>query len=184
MSAAMRFHGLILASIVLALLSGPAVLAQMPQVPTANIMGIVRDSIGDYVADATITVSNAGTDQTWTAVTDTAGHYLLNGLPVGNYEVSGEKSGFKTKVQGRLALNLAQRVIVNFTIQVAGYVEERSSWPPQNSIIYLPLDLGGPNTAKPPMVIDGRGGSVRIDALPMNPRTYMPLIQPGRSPSG
>ena len=88
------------------------------QLPTATILGQVKDSSGAVVAGAKVTARDTDTGQTRTAVTGDDGEYRLDALPVGNYEVTAEKTGFKTEIQSGLTLTVSQQAVANFTIQV------------------------------------------------------------------
>src|SRR6266699_6722402 len=82
------FSALMLLSIV-----GPA----FAQLPTATILGVVKDSSGAAVPGATLTVRNSATGLVRTVVSDASdGSYRFPVLPVGNYDVSVSRSGFKT----------------------------------------------------------------------------------------
>ena len=82
-----------------------------------DILGQVKDASGAVVAGAKITARNTDTGQTRTAVSGDDGSYRLDALPVGNYEITAEKTGFKTEVQSGLTLT-SQEAVANFTIQV------------------------------------------------------------------
>lgn len=88
------------------------------QLPTATILGDVKDSSGAVVAGAKVTARDTDTGQTRTAITGQDGAYRLDALQVGNYEITAEKSGFKTEVQSGLTLTVGQEAVENFTIQV------------------------------------------------------------------
>ena len=90
----------------------------LAQLPTATILGQVKDTSGAVVAGAKVTARNTDTGQTRTTVTGEDGSYRLDALPVGNYEITAEKSGFKTEVQSGLTLTVAQQAVANFTMQV------------------------------------------------------------------
>src|ERR1035437_4032304 len=80
--------------LVLSLLAG-TVWAQV----TASITGTVKDTSGAVVPSAAVTVKNLESGLTRTAETDANGSYSLPSLPVGQYEVTGEKAGFKQEVR-------------------------------------------------------------------------------------
>src|SRR3972149_4340168 len=72
------------------------------QLPTATILGVVKDSSGAVVPGATLTARNVETGQTRTAVSAADGSYRFAALPVGNYEVRVEHSGFQAAVRSGL----------------------------------------------------------------------------------
>ena len=59
-----------------------------------TILGNVTDSSGLPVAGATVTVKNADTGLVRTVTTTEDGSYSAPELPIGNYNVTVEKSGF------------------------------------------------------------------------------------------
>jgi Carboxypeptidase regulatory-like domain len=60
-----------------------------------SFSGTVTDKSGSTVAGAKVTVTSQGTGAVRNATTDGAGHYLIPLLPVGNYTVRVEFSGFQ-----------------------------------------------------------------------------------------
>ncbi len=97
------------------LLAGPTMLAQLP---TGTILGVVKDSTGAVVPGAKITASETETGQTRTVMTGADGAYRLDALPVGNYTLTAEATGFQTVVQSGLTLAVGQSANANFTLQV------------------------------------------------------------------
>src|SRR6266545_5803922 len=68
------------------------------QTDTGRIEGIVTDNTGGILPGATVTARNTGTNATRVDVTNSTGAYTLTALPVGNYRVQVDLSGFKTQV--------------------------------------------------------------------------------------
>src|SRR5215210_5878984 len=62
---------------------------------TARVEGIVTDNTGAAIPGATVTATNAGTNQSRVVVTDRDGAYAITPLPVGDYRVTVELSGFR-----------------------------------------------------------------------------------------
>jgi len=139
------------------------------QLPTASILGTVKDSSGAVVPNATLTVRNTATGQSRTATADPNGAYRLSALPVGTYEVRVEHPGFQTAVRPDVTLTVAQEAVLNFTLEV-GAIEQTISVTGE-----LPLV----NTTS------GSLGSLvseeRVADLPLNGRNYidLTLLQPG-----
>ena len=69
------------------------------QLPTGTILGQVKDPSGAAMPGARISIRNTDTNQTRTGVTGEDGEYRLQTLPVGNYEITEEASGFRTEVR-------------------------------------------------------------------------------------
>ena len=63
-----------------------------------GIQGTVTDSSGAAVAGAQVTVTSAETGLTRTVGTDAAGNYTATELPLGTYNLTATKNGFRTAV--------------------------------------------------------------------------------------
>lgn len=68
------------------------------QTPTARLEGNVTDASGSALPGVTVTALNTGTNNARTDVTDARGAYTIAALPVGDYKVTVELSGFSTQV--------------------------------------------------------------------------------------
>src|SRR5205085_9008042 len=77
---------------IVCILSTPA-LAQA-QTTTASVTGTVHDSSGAIVPGAAVLIRNHATSQTWESLTDGRGSFRLQLLPVGDYHLSVQLSGF------------------------------------------------------------------------------------------
>ena len=88
----------------------------------ASIRGTVTDQSGALVPDAKITVTNLGTGLSKT-VTSKNGEFALLQLPVGDYSVRIEKSGFKTYNASGIHLDVNQVYALNAKIDL-GTVSE------------------------------------------------------------
>src|SRR3989304_2328479 len=95
----------------------------MAQLPTATILGVVRDSSGGVVPNATLTARNSETGQARTVVTAHDGSYRFSALPVGAYELHAEQAGFQSELRQGITLTVAEEAVVNFAHQV-GTVEQ------------------------------------------------------------
>ena len=91
---------------------------------TASITGTVRDVSGAVLPGAAITVKHTETGLTRAVLSDAGGGFNVASLPVGQYEVTAAKEGFKVEVHTGIDLVVAQEAEVNFTLQV-GNVEQR-----------------------------------------------------------
>ena len=85
---------------------------------TASIEGRVQDTSGALIPGATVTVKNLETGVARTVPADDNGYYRALLLPVGQYEVAGEKIGFKKQVQAGINLVVGQDATVNLTLEV------------------------------------------------------------------
>ena len=82
------------------------------------ILGTVTDASGAVVPDAKVQATNAGTGAVQTTVSDAQGRYRLQALPVGQYEVQAENSGFQTVVRKGITLDAGANVVVDFALTV------------------------------------------------------------------
>ena len=128
------------------------------QVPTGTISGTVRDASGAVVAGAAVTATNREMALVRTVHSAPDGHFQLNSLPVGVYDLKSEMQGFQSQVQQSLNLAVGQEAVLNFTLAV-GAVQETVSV-----------------TAEAPLV-DTTSGSLgglvnesRVTELPLNGR--------------
>jgi hypothetical protein len=90
----------------------------MAQANTATILGTVTDSSGAAVPAATVHVVNTGTNATETVMSDSDGRYRVPALPIGDYEVQAEKSGFQAIIHRGITLTVGADVVVDLTLQV------------------------------------------------------------------
>ena len=81
-----------------------------------RISGTVQDKSGAVVPNATVTVTNVGTNLVRTATTDGSGFYTLTNLPVGTYNVSAEQKGFKQALRSDNVLAADARLTVDLTL--------------------------------------------------------------------
>ena len=153
------------------LLMGVFTSLSFAQLPTATILGVVKDSSGAVVPESTLTAKAVDTGQTRTAVSAADGSYRFSGLPVGSYEIRVEHAGFQAAVRSGLTLAVGQEAVVNFALEV-GAVSQTVSV-----------------TAEAPLVNTTSGslgalvGEQKVADLPLNGRNYidLTLLQPGIS---
>src|SRR5688572_13398785 len=90
---------------------------------TGSISGEVRDEKQAIVTNATVTVRNVKTNETRTTQTDGEGRYRFTGMPVGDYEVTVESTGFARYVQSGITLVLNQQATVDAVLKTGGVTE-------------------------------------------------------------
>jgi hypothetical protein len=109
----------------LALAVSPAIYAQA----TGSISGNILDKSGSAVPVATVTITSLGTGLTRAEKADGSGHYLIPLLPVGNYNVHVDATGFQSaeskdlNLQGEQARELDFNLVpasVSTTVTVVG----------------------------------------------------------------
>ena len=139
------------------------------QLPTATILGTVRDSTGAVVPDATVTVRNQDTGLTRTDKSRADGSYRLVALPVGVYEVRAEQTGFRAEVRSGVTLTIEQQAVLNFALQV-GAIEQTVEVTGEAPLVNTTSGSLG-------TLVNER----QVSDLPINGRNYLNLVvlQPG-----
>ncbi|HEX8187755.1 MAG TPA: carboxypeptidase regulatory-like domain-containing protein, partial [Pyrinomonadaceae bacterium] len=111
-------------SVVLVLLAaGLAGVARAQSSTVGAISGTVRDPQGAAVTQAEVTILEETTGQTRTVRTGDDGTYSAQSLPVGRYTVSTAPAGFKKTVAPGVEVHIADRVVVDLTLEVGGVGE-------------------------------------------------------------
>src|SRR5579863_3663643 len=87
-------------------------------VGTADIVGTVTDSSGGVLPAATVTVKNLDTGLTRSQQTGASGDYAFTLLPIGNYSIAVEASGFKMFTAPQLTIATGDRARVDAPMQV------------------------------------------------------------------
>jgi hypothetical protein len=93
---------------------------------TGSITGVVEDANGAAVANATVTTTNIGTNETRTAQTDSEGRYEVPALATGVYKVTATASGFQDTTVNEIKLAVGEKARVDLKLaigQVGGTVE-------------------------------------------------------------
>jgi hypothetical protein len=112
-------------------LPSPAPAAPPPAL-NSSLTGTVADSSGAVIPDASVAVISLATKAVRTAKTDRTGHYLVDGLVPGSYQVEAQAPGFN-KEQLAVTLAASQQSLENLTLSVGQSAEtvtvEPSSMP-------------------------------------------------------
>lgn len=149
--------------------------AAVAQTFRGSISGVVTDPNGAVVPGAKVTAKNTGTGLERTTVSDGEGNYSIPELPIGEYEVKVEASGFKTVTTNAVAIEIAneRRVDVAMQVGLQGDVVEVASIPEVDTVSNT---LGGTINTK------------AITDLPVNGRDFTKflVLVPGATgdPSG
>jgi len=139
---------------------------------TGSIQGTVTDKSGAVVQSAEVTVRNLATNDTRVGLSGNTGVYSIQNLPVGHYEISIKKGGFKSFRLDDVELTVAQALTADGVLEPGAVTEEvvvRASEVP-------PVDL---ETAQVSNLVDSR----EISDLPLITRDPYSLIllSPGTS---
>ena len=160
-----KFFSLI-AEMILCLVFSQVALAQLP---TATILGVVKDSTGAVIPGVSLTARSVETGLSRNGVSAADGSYRFSALPLGSYEIRVEHPGFQSEVRSGLTLTVGQEAVVNITLQV-GQVQETVSVSAEASLV---------NTTSGSL--GGLVGEQTVADLPLNGRNFMDLtsLQPG-----
>ncbi|MBI4472323.1 MAG: carboxypeptidase regulatory-like domain-containing protein [Acidobacteria bacterium] len=89
---------------------------------TASIFGAVDDAQGAAITGATVTLTSVATSQVRTTLTDEAGRYVFNLLPVGPYRLAVEQPAFRRYERSGILLRANENVKIDVRLEV-GNVE-------------------------------------------------------------
>src|SRR5688572_2743572 len=85
---------------------------------TGGLSGTVTDPNGALVEGANIGVKNTATNLTRNTTTNEDGRWTLALLPVGNYDVTYEKEGFKKSVTHNVGVEASVQRVVDVALEV------------------------------------------------------------------
>lgn len=88
------------------------------QQAAGSVTGLVVDSSGSAIPNATVTVRDVDRGTTWVSKTTDAGLYTFPTIPVGKIEVKVEAPGFASEVRNPFTLILNQVARVDFHLKV------------------------------------------------------------------
>src|SRR5271156_531093 len=106
--------------------------AAFAQLTTADILGTVTDATGAVVPNATVVLTNVGTNEKRTTVSNSSGDYNFTLLSVGHYSVSVKAAGFQASITNDLSVEAGDRARNDVRLQLGSestVVEVTSSTP-------------------------------------------------------
>jgi hypothetical protein len=141
------------------------------QVNTGVVLGVVTDASGATVPGAAVMLRNVGTGASLSAETGATGNYSFPVVPVGEYELTVTRSGFKTYMHERFSVSAFENLRID-AVLVIGQVSQEVSV-----------------TAAPPTVdtvTASQGNTVtgtQLNGLPLDSRLWTQLVnlEPGVS---
>src|ERR1700733_5276182 len=136
---------------------------------TGRIFGTVYDQQGAVIPEAQISVVNTATQETRFAATNKDGSFQLLALPIGNYKVTAEHTGFRTVISTEQKLLINQALRIDFKMEVG--METRT--------IEVGAEAAPVETVNPTL---GQSISGRVlTNMPLNGRDMLDLalLQPG-----
>ena len=139
------------------------------QISSAALLGSVTDPTGAVVAGATVQVKNIGTQQIRSTATDASGGYVFQDLPAAHYTLTISQAGFKSFTVPDLQLQVAQRALVNATLEVGAVGQELTV-----SAVAPIIDS---STSSVGQVVD----TATVERMPLNGRSFWQLtsLTPG-----
>jgi len=146
----------------LALFAGASTFAQTFR---GTILGSVTDSSGAAVPGATVTIKNVDTGLVRTVTTSDDGSYAAPELPIGNYSVSVEKTGFKLGVVTGIKVEVSSERRADVALQIGQSAQ---------SVEVLGEEL--PMVESTSNTLGGIVESKIVTSLPVNGRDYQKLI--------
>jgi Carboxypeptidase regulatory-like domain/TonB-dependent Receptor Plug Domain len=135
------------------------------QTTYGRISGTVMDPSGAAVPNAKVTIRDLDTQATRNVVTNAAGLYVAENLPVGPYAVEVDAPGFKHSIQRGFQLFADSRLTANFTLQVGQSAQTVE-------VVAASADSLNTVSGEVAHVID----SQQVDNLALNGRNYMELL--------
>lgn len=156
-----------LACAILTFLIAGLTLGQVSSV--GSVEGIVTDSSGAVVPDAAATLRNVDTGNELTAKSSSSGEYAFLVVPIGHYQLSIVKAGFKTQVRSGFQVHAAEHLRLNVALAIGEVTESVlvSAAPPAINTV----------TASEGNTITGE----QINTLPLTNRVFTQLVglEPG-----
>lgn len=139
--------------------------------PTGKILGSANDPSGNAIVGAKVTLTNQGTSEIRTGVTGSSGDFTFTQVPIGNYTIKVEATGFQSYEQKNLVLQVDQSISVTATLQVGVATQVVEVNGGQQAIDLVDATVSN--------VVDQQ----RIENLPLNGRDTLQLqyIMPGVS---
>jgi hypothetical protein len=136
---------------------------------TAQVSGLITDSSGARVSDASVTALNKDTGISRATDSNNDGYYMVPLLQPGNYMITVKATGFATQVRTGITLEVGAQQVLDFTLQV-GQVTERIQVTAEASAVQLTSSD-----------ISAVVNSTTVRELPLNGRSWTDLaaLQPG-----
>ncbi|HEV8524109.1 MAG TPA: TonB-dependent receptor [Terriglobales bacterium] len=131
----------------------------------AAIVGIVEDASRAAVPGASVTARQTATGFTRTTVSDPAGGFEILALPIGPYEVTVEKQGFRTWYLQDVRMEVGQRLRIQPMLEV-GTIAERIT------VEAAPTPINTENAALGTVV-----ETAQMQELPLSGRDYTGLAE-------
>ncbi len=135
------------------------------QTNTGEIQGVVRDQSSGVLPGAVVVATHPASGLTVERVTDVGGRFFMSSLPIGEWEIAVELSGFSRVVQRGVLLVLGQTIELEFDMRL-GQLSEEITVTTDASVLQT-------TTAEISDVIENRA----VQQIPLNGRQFLQLAQ-------
>jgi hypothetical protein len=135
------------------------------QLTTADILGTVTDTSGAVVPNASVTLTNLGTNEQRTGPSNGSGDYSFTLLPVGHYSITVKAGGFQESITKDLAVEAGDRARNDVHLQLGS----------ESTVIEV--------TASTPLLqadsatVSSTVTAKAVQDLPLNGRNFVQLVQ-------
>ena len=136
------------------------------------LTGRVVDSSGNPVANATVTVTSVDNGQARSATTGTDGSYRIDDLPVGNYRMKLEASGFQTLEIPSATVDGTKPLVVDEKLQASAPTSIKPTPEQQDNLPNAPSSSTAPSLSDLGVTPEQTQGNLREQAL-LDKRTHM-----------
>jgi hypothetical protein len=93
------------------------------QTPTGTVQGLVTDKTGAAVQGATITIVRITTNETRSALSDSAGRFIMPFIEPGTYSVTADAKGFRSSKQDNVLVQVTETRALNFKLEVGAVTQ-------------------------------------------------------------
>src|SRR5579862_7274250 len=131
----------------------------------ASIRGTVTDPSGAVVPGATLTATNLATGLHYTTTSSNDGLFSFLQLPIGDYSVTSEKSGFKSFTAAHIHLDLDQIFSLKVAMELGATTET------------ITVEANPAQVETTSMQLGTTVGGQQIVDLPLNGRNWTQLMQ-------
>ena len=139
---------------------------------TGTISGTVTDPSGAVVPTATVTVTQTATKAVSATTTTSAGVFFFTSLPIGDYDLTVSKEGFKQYIRSGIHLDVNQKLAFNVALEVGVATQK------------VTVTGEAPAIETSTALVANLVGATQTQALPLNGRSFNQLIDlvPGVAP--
>ena len=144
-----------------------ALLALSPllaQESTGTISGTVTDPSGAVIPQAAIVIANVQTGVSRKEASNSSGLFVITNLPVGNYTLSAEASGFKKFEANQIRVDVNDRLTIPVHLEIGGASET------------VTVNESGAQLQTESAELSDLIGARQTQALPLNGRVFSQLV--------